>query len=122
MDGKIMKKIIFTIFLLTTMCFASILDTCFKYYTQDADSVFLSALSALGSNSKYNISEIQSANGYIVFYYNQKCYLLVVTKKYRKTEVKILPQNSDYSQSSVVSAEIFKLLDNEIKKPMGLVK
>ena len=117
-----MKKIILTIVFLSAMCFASILDTCFRYYTQDTDNVFLSAISVLGSNTKYEISEIQSVNGYIVFKYNKKNYLLVVTKKYRKTEVKILPQNSDYTQVGLLSSEIFKLLDNEVKKPMGLVK
>ena len=81
------------------------------------------ALNALSSNTKFNISEIQTKNGYILFTSGSKYYLLTVTKRYQnQSEVKVLPQNSDFSLGSGVAQNVFELIDSEIKKPMELVK
>ena len=118
-----MKKIFLTVCFLISACFASILDECYKIYPVDADNLFMSSLNVLSSSNKYNISEIQSKNGYILFLTGSKYYLLTITKRYKnQSEIKILPQNSDYSQGSSVALAIFNLLDSEIKKPMELVK
>ena len=102
--------------------FASILDECYKIYPIDADSLFMSSLNVL-SNNKFDISEVQSKNGNILFFKGDKYYLLTVTKRYKnQSEIKILPQNSDYSQGSSVATAIFNLLNEEIKKPMELIK
>jgi len=107
-------------------CYAdsSVLSNCYKIYPKDADSLFMSALSALNSDSRFDISEIQSKNGYILFLYGSKYYLLTLTKRYQnQTEIKILPQNSDFSQGSNVAQMIFLLIDSKIKNmPMELVK
>lgn len=96
--------------------FASILDDCYKIFPKSADVVYMSALSALSSSSKYDISEIQSKNGYILFLNGAKYYLLTVTKRYQnQSEVKILPQNSDYSQGTSVAKNVFSLIENELK-------
>ena len=83
----------------------------------------MASLNVLNSNNKFNISEIQTKNGYILFALGSKYYLLTVTRRYKnQSEVKILPQNSDYSQGSTVATTIFNALNEEIKKPMELVK
>ncbi len=118
-----MKKIFLTICFLMSVCFAGILDECYKIYPVDADNLFMSSLNVLSSSNRFSISEIQSKNGYILFLTGSKYYLLTVTKRYKnQSEVKILPQNSDYSQGSSVASAIFEMLDNEIKTPMELVK
>ena len=124
MDGEIaMKKIILTICFLCSTVLASILDECYKIYPIDADNLFMASLNVLSNNSRFEISEIQTKNGYILFTTGSKYYLLTVTRRYKnQSEVKILPQNSDYSQGSSVAVSIFRLLDNEIKTPMELVK
>ena len=102
---------------------ANILDECYKIYPVDADNLFMASLNVLSSNDKYKISEIQTKNGYILFATGNKYYLLTVTRRYKnQSEVKILPQNSDYSQGSTVAVSIFNLLNEEIKKPMELIK
>ena len=125
MDGEIvMIKKIFLIFgLLISMGYASILDECYKIYPVDADNLFMASLNVLSSSNKFEISEIQTKNGYILFSTGAKYYLLTVTRRYKnQSEVKILPQNSDYSQGSTIAASIFGMLDYETKKPMELVK
>jgi len=117
------KKILLMFFLLTSFCFATILDECYKIYPKDADTLFMSAISAIASNSKFEISEIQTKNGYILFSYGAKYYLLTLTKRYKnQTEIKVLPQNSEYNQGSMVTQTIFSLIDNELKKPMEQIK
>ena len=125
MDGKIIKKYIITFCLLMfQFCFAqNILENCYKIYPKDADSLFMSAISALGSNKNYTISEIQSGNGYILFLYGSKYYLLTLTKRYQnQTEIKILPQNSDFSQDDKVAQNVFSLIDAKLKTPMEPIK
>lgn len=124
LDGEIaMKRILLVICFLFSICWASILDECYKIYPVDADNLFMSSLNVLSNSDKFEISEIQTKNGYILFSVGSKYYLLTVTKRYKnQSEIKILPQNSDYSQGSVIATTIFTLLDEEIKKPMELVK
>lgn len=117
-----LKYIILVICFLILPVFAGVLDECYKIYPADADNLFMASLNVLSDN-KYEISEIQSKNGYILFLAGSKYYLLTITKRYKnQSEIKILPQNSDYSQGSSVATAIFNLLDEEIKKPMELIK
>ena len=119
---KFLKYILICTFIMFNQVFASILDECYKIYPIDADSLFMSSLNVL-SNNKFDISEVQSKNGNILFFKGDKYYLLTVTKRYKnQSEIKILPQNSDYSQGSSVATAIFNLLNEEIKKPMELIK
>ena len=120
-----MKKITITLIMLFSVCFAqSMFEECYRIYSKDADTLFMSALGAINSDSRFSISEIQSKNGYILFLYGSKYYLLTLTKRYQnQTEIKILPQNSDFSQGSTVAQSVFALIDARLKNmPMGLVK
>lgn len=103
---------------------ATTVQECYKLYGQPADTLFMSAISAINSDSRFDISEIQSKNGYILFLYGSKYYLLTLTKRYQnQTEIKILPQNSDYSQGSTVAQTVFNLIDLKIKSaPMTEIK
>ena len=106
------------------MAFAGIFEDSFKIYSNDADVVFMSALSAINSSNQYEIAEMQTKNGYILFLYGSRYYLLTVTRRYQnQSEVKIMPQNSDFSQGNVVAKEIFALIDSQLKnKPMEQIK
>ena len=110
-----MKKIFLTFCLLTTMAFAGIFEDSFKIYPKDADTIYMSALSAINSSKQFEIAETQTKNGYILFLYGSKYYLLTVTKRYQnQAEVKVMPQNSDFSQGSIVATTIFKLIDSKL--------
>jgi len=89
-----------------------ILTESYKIYPKDADTLFMNALSALSLEPKISVFEIQSKNGYVLFAHGNKYYLMTVTKRYQnQSEIKILPQNSNYSQGSEVAQQIFTLLD-----------
>ena len=119
-----MKKIFLTFLLLTNLALAGIFEESFKIYPYNADNLYMSALSALNSSKSFEITETQSKNGYILFLYGSRYYLLTLTKRYQnQTEIKILPQNSDYSQGSVVAKEVFALIDYQLKnQPMEQIK
>ena len=119
-----MKKILIIFFLLFSVVFADVLAESYKIYSKDADELFMSAISAISLSNKYKIEEIQSRNGYILFLYGSRYYLLTLTKRYQnQTEIKILPQNSDYSQGSIVAQNVFSLIDSQLnQKPMRQVK
>lgn len=100
-----------------------VLQGCYKIYPKEADSLFLSAISAIGGSNLYTISEIQSKNGYILFSYGSKYYLLTLTKRYQnQTEIKVLPQNSEFSEGDSVAKNVFNLIDSKLKTPMEQVK
>ena len=110
------RKIFLVFTLLFSLCYAFSLEECYKIYSKDADLLFMSALSAINQSNKYEIAEIQSRNGYILFLYGSKYYLLTLTKRYQnQTEIKILPQNSDYLQGSAVAQNVFALIDSQLK-------
>jgi len=117
------KFILLTIVFFCSFAFASYLDESIKLYRSDADNLFLAALSAISTNPNYAISEIQSKNGYILFLDGSKYYLLTLTKRYKnQTEIKILPQNSEFQKGSEVARHIFSLIDEELKNPLELVR
>lgn len=125
MDGKIMKKILLIFLsLFIFKAFAFDISECYKIYPKDANELYLNAISAINSSGKYKISELQAKNGYILFLYGTKYYLLTVTKRYQnQTEIKILPQNSEYTQGSTVAKEIFSLIDLKYNNsPMELIR
>lgn len=106
-----LKKCLICLVLLSNLAFCYSVSDCTKLFPKDADTIFLNALSALNSSSAYEISEIQSKNGYIFFVYNSKFYLLTVTKRYKnQTEVKILPNNSEFDDYNI-APNIFSLIE-----------
>ena len=119
-----MKKFILSFCLLSTMALAGIFEESFKIYPIKADDLFMTALSARNSSRQFEVLEIQTKNGYILFLYGSRYYLLTMTKRYQnKTEIKILPQNSDYSQGSEVAKSVFALIDYQVKnQPMEQIK
>lgn len=114
-----MKKLFLMLILLTSSVFALNLGDFYKIYPIDADTLFMRSIFALNSDSKFDIFEIQTKNGYILFSYASKYYLLTVTKRYQnQSEIKILPQNSDFSQTEIVPKTVFSLIDaqNQIEQ------
>ena len=118
-----MKKILIILILLVSCCFGFELNNYYKLYPINADNLDMIALNALSSNDRYNIYEIQTKNGYILFSTNAKFYLLTVTKRYQnQTEIKVLPQNSDFSDTLETVKTVFNLIDLETKRTLELVK
>lgn len=111
-----MRKIIIVLSLFLSLSVFASQQDCYKMFSQEPDILFMSAISAINSSSKFNLAEIQSKNGYILFAYDSRFYLLTLTKKYQnQTEIKILPQNSSYTSDNEAAKLLFSLIDYQLK-------
>lgn len=112
-----MKKffIIFTLFFMFAAGnfsqAASYLDDSIRNFGVSADNMYLTSLSVLNVLN-YEIIEMQSASGYILFRTGAKDYIITVTALSPVTSnIKILPANSIYSTGSTVQKIIFDELE-----------
>lgn len=109
-----MKRIV-AIFTVLTLCLpvfseSAPLEKCFKSYSKGADDIYMLSISAINLN-KYDILEMQSKSGYILFRAFSKDYLLSVSNKTSGSSVKIVPANSNFSGGTGVQDSIFTTLD-----------
>ena len=128
-----MKKIILSALLLialnminTEVSAATYLDDSSKNFGVSADNMYLTSLSVLNSLN-YEIIEMQSKSGYILFRTGAKDYIMTVTALSPVTSnIKILPANSVYSTGTAVQKTIFEQLElnklNILKKRKILKK
>lgn len=113
-----MKKIILSALLLTALNVinaganaATYLDDSSKNFGVSADNMYLTSLSIL-NDLNYEIIEMQSKSGYILFRTGAKDYIMTVTALSPVTSnIKILPANSVYSTGTAVQKTIFERLE-----------
>ena len=113
-----MKKIILSALLLialnminTEVNAATYLDDSSKNFGVSADNMYLTSLSVLNSLN-YEIIEIQSKSGYILFRTGAKDYIMTVTALSPVTSnIKILPANNVNSTDTAVQKTIFEQLE-----------
>ncbi len=90
---------------------ATYLDDSSKNFGISADNMYLTSLSVLNSLD-YEIIEMQSKSGYILFRTGAKDYIITVTALTPVTSnIKILPANSVYSTGTTVQKTIFEKLE-----------
>lgn len=113
-----MKKILNIFILFLALFFtakgvnaATYLDDSTKNFGVSADNMYLTSLSIL-NNLNYEIIEMQSKSGYILFRTGAKDYIITVTALTPVTSnIKILPANSVYSTGTTVQKTIFEKLE-----------
>ena len=119
-----MKKILilFALFLFTLNINAaananeSLLASCNKNYPVSADNLYMLTLSAINSTGQYEVVEMQSKSGYIMFRTLNKDYIATISKEGANTSsIKILPANSDFSSGTSIQKAIFDTIDLNIK-------
>ncbi len=89
----------------------SYLDESSKNFGVSADNMFLTSLSIL-NDLNYEVIEMQSKSGYILFRTGAKDYIMTVTALTPVTSnIKILPANSIYSTGTAVQKTIFEKLE-----------
>lgn len=95
----------------TEVSAATYLDDSSKNFGVSADNMYLTSLSVLNSLN-YEIIEMQSKSGYILFRTGAKDYIMTVTALSPVTSnIKILPANSVYSTGTAVQKTIFEQLE-----------
>ncbi len=97
-------------------------QSCLRQYQLPFEKLYYLALSAVNSN-KFEILEMQSRSGYILFEYNNKEFLLSIMKKDNKTSfIKLTPADNDYYFSSSIPQRIFSTIDMTIGLPVQEIK
>jgi hypothetical protein len=91
-------------------CNESLLNSSFKTYSRAPDDVFMLSVAAINKN-RFEILEMQSKSGYILFRAAMKDYLLSVSPVQNGSNVKIVPANSNFSGGLSVQNGIFAVLD-----------
>lgn len=118
-----MKKIsvLFSLFIFTLIANTSVsaneslLASCNKNYPISADNLYLLTLSAINSTGQYEVIELQSKSGYIMFKILNKNYIATISKEGANTSsIKILPANSDFSSDTSIQKAIFDTIDLNI--------
>lgn len=109
-----MKKILLSLMLfiaLNSANAATYLDESGKNFGVSADNMYLTSLSVL-NDLNYEIIEMQSKSGYILFRTGAKDYIMTVTALTPVTSnIKILPANSVYSTGTDIQKTVFEKLE-----------
>ncbi len=93
-------------------------DICTKDYAIGAERLFYLAISAVKAN-KFEIEEIQSKTGYILFTAAGKQYLASIVKVDNShTQLKITPTNNNYYFAPGIVLNFFKYIDLNINSAL----
>ena len=86
-------------------------EDCTKIFGVNQEKLFYLTLASISAN-RFNIDEIQSANGYIIFSANRNKYLATVSKIDKTNAIlKITPCNNIYNFPLGILTNTFKYID-----------
>lgn len=86
-------------------------ENCRKIFSISQEKLFYLTLSSISAN-RFNIDEIQTANGYVIFTANRNKYLATVAKIDNTNSIlKITPCNNVYNFPPGILINMFKFID-----------
>ncbi len=86
-------------------------QNCTKIFSADSQKLFLLTLVSIASN-RFNIDEIQTSDGYIIFSVNRNKYLATIAGIDNKNSIlKITPCNNVYKFPPGIISNTFKYID-----------
>lgn len=86
-------------------------ENCTKIFSVNQEKLFYLTLASISAN-RFNIDEIQSANGYIIFSANKNKYLASIAKVDKSNAIlKITPCNNIYNFPPGIITNTFKYID-----------
>jgi len=86
-------------------------EDCTKIFGVNQEKLFYLTLASISAN-RFNIDEIQSANGYIMFSANRNKYLATISKVDKANAIlKITPCNNVYNFPPGIITNTFKYID-----------
>lgn len=90
-------------------------EDCTKIYPVNTEKLFFLTLSAL-SASRFNILEIQTRSGYILFRSYNKDFLAVISPKdYKNSQIRITPADNSYAFDRNILIKLFQHLDQNFR-------
>ncbi len=97
-------------------------DDCTKDYNISAEKLFYLTLASISAN-KFDVKEMQSKTGYILFRAANRDFLAtVVYYSLSKSMLKITPANNNYYFPPGIVTNIFKYIDLNMEKPIEPIK
>ena len=88
---------------------------CTKIYPIDKEGLLVTSLAAIEAN-KYNIEEIQSSNGYVMFSAFNRKYLATIAEIDKSNSIlKITPCNNTYFYPPAIFLNVFRYIDVNLK-------
>ncbi|MDD3435544.1 MAG: hypothetical protein PHC64_00170 [Candidatus Gastranaerophilales bacterium] len=95
---------------------------CYKYFKFNSDRLFYLTLASVNAN-RFNILEIQSRSGYIIFSVAKKEFLASVVKIDEKNSIlKITPCNNIYYFPAGIVQNMFKYIELNANTPVEQLK
>ena len=89
-------------------------ENCTKIFAVNQEKLFYLTLASISAN-RFNVDEIQSSNGYIIFSVNRNKYLATISKVDKTNAIlKITPCNNVYNFPPGVITNTFKYIDLNI--------
>ena len=95
-------------------------ENCKKIFGINQEKLFYQTLSSISAN-RFNIEEIQTANGYIIFTANNNKYIATVAKIDNSNSIlKITPCNNVYNFPPGILINMFKYIDMNINSEIKI--
>ena len=99
-------------------------QTCIRQYQLPFDKLYYLALASVNYN-KFEVLEMQSRNGYILFETGDKEFLLSVMmndKNKKVTFIKLTPADNSYAFPITIPQKIFSYIDSNLNTPVQEIK
>ena len=93
-------------------------DNCTKIFGINQEKLFYLTLASISAN-RFNVEEIQSSHGYIIFSANRNKYLATISKIDKANAIlKITPCNNVYNFPPGIITNTFKYIDLNLTQPI----
>lgn len=97
-------------------------ENCIKLYEIPADRLFQLTLADLSAN-KFEVVEMQTRNGYIIFETEKDEFLInIIPKDKKHSFLKITPVNNSYYFSATIPEKIFNFINEKMNIPVEELK
>ncbi len=93
-------------------------ENCTKIFGVNQEKLFYLTLASISAN-RFNVEEIQSSHGYIIFSANRNKYLATISKIDKTNAIlKITPCNNVYNFPPGIITNTFKYIDLNLTQPI----
>lgn len=94
-------------------------ENCTKIFSTDKENLYYLTLASIAAN-RFQVDEVQTSNGYVIFTANRNKYLATVAQIDKTNSIlKITPCNNIYNFPPGIILNTFKYIELSLNTPMG---